>query len=472
MEKKQSLKTLFSCIVILLIFPVFAFAGSVILEWEANSETDLAQYRVYYGTFSRDYKPFIPVGNVTTYTMTDLEDGETYYFALTAVDTSGNESGYSAEAVYTVPFGRDIDPPPPASITDGLVGAWMMTEGSGTLVADAGGKGNDGTLGKNGTSPVPAWISDGTYGNTVRLTGAGWNDAGKGSYIDLGHFNITGDQMTMGIMFKMNDLEPYDGRLISKQKAQYDNDHFWMLSRYSNNSLRFRLKAGGSVTKLVSSQSNLYSAGQWVFAVATYDGSAMKIYCNGNLVGSTSKTGNVDNSSDYKTYIGVGQIGSNLYTSFNGDVAFAFMYERALTEDEINLFYQKGKQVLTSGTPADTAAPSVTILSPTSNETYATAEATVKLEGTSSDNIGVTQVQWGNSLGGNGTASGTTSWSVASIALKEGANVITVTAFDAAGNEQTDKLTVTYEPPDTIPPVLEIIAPTTADAFETECVFN
>ena len=50
---------------------------------------------------------------------------------------------------------------------------------------------------------------------------------------------------------------------------------------------------------------------------------------------------------------------------------------------------------------------------------------------------------WVNSRGGSGTASGTTSWTVPSIALQTGSNVLTVTARDAAGNTSSDALTVT-----------------------------
>ena len=76
----------------------------------------------------------------------------------------------------------------------------------------------------------------------------------------------------------------------------------------------------------------------------------------------------------------------------------------------------------------DTAAPVVTISSPTSAATYSTAAATVSLSGTASDSVGVTQVTWVNNRGGSGTASGATSWTVPSIALQTGANVLTVTA--------------------------------------------
>jgi len=80
-----------------------AAAGQVTLAWDANTEPDLSGYRIYYGTASGTYGTPINVGNVLTYTVTGLTDGLTYYFALTAYDTFGNESGYSNEVVYAVP---------------------------------------------------------------------------------------------------------------------------------------------------------------------------------------------------------------------------------------------------------------------------------------------------------------------------------------------------------------------------------
>lgn len=67
------------------------------LTWNANTDSDLAGYRVYYGTSSRNYPNSISVGKVTSATVSGLTVGTTYYFALKAFDTSGNLSGYSAE---------------------------------------------------------------------------------------------------------------------------------------------------------------------------------------------------------------------------------------------------------------------------------------------------------------------------------------------------------------------------------------
>ena len=90
----------------------------------------------------------------------------------------------------------------------------------------------------------------------------------------------------------------------------------------------------------------------------------------------------------------------------------------------------------------DTTAPAVTITAPTSAATYTATGTTVALSGTASDNVGVLQVTWANNRGGSGTATGTTTWSVSAVALQTGANVVTVTARDAAGNIASDVLTV------------------------------
>ena len=71
--------------------------GSAIVSWNANTESDLAGYQVFYGTSSRNYPNSISVGKVTSATITGLTVGTTYYIAVKALDTSGNLSGFSAE---------------------------------------------------------------------------------------------------------------------------------------------------------------------------------------------------------------------------------------------------------------------------------------------------------------------------------------------------------------------------------------
>lgn len=62
---------------------------------------DLAGYKIYYGISSGNFTIVIDVGNVTTYKIENLNH-DTYYFAVTAYDNSGNESGYSNEVSKTI----------------------------------------------------------------------------------------------------------------------------------------------------------------------------------------------------------------------------------------------------------------------------------------------------------------------------------------------------------------------------------
>jgi hypothetical protein len=93
-------------IILFAAFPYFflalpgVHAAQVTLTWDANTEPDLAGYKIYYGTSSRNYEYSVYVGDTTTYTVANLQDGNTYYFAATAVDFSNLESDYSTEVVY------------------------------------------------------------------------------------------------------------------------------------------------------------------------------------------------------------------------------------------------------------------------------------------------------------------------------------------------------------------------------------
>jgi hypothetical protein len=107
----------------------------------------------------------------------------------------------------------------------------------------------------------------------------------------------------------------------------------------------------------------------------------------------------------------------------------------------------------------DTTAPAVTITSPTSNTTYSTSSNPIGLGGSTSDNIGVTQVTWSSNRGGSGTCSGTTSWTCSGITLSGGENVLTVTGRDAANNYASDSLTVTLSCSYSIDPWYSNIGP-------------
>jgi hypothetical protein len=96
---------LFACS--FLIREPFGWSQTAQMSWDANSEQDLNGYKIYYGMASRTYDQSMDVGPVVNYDVTGLLPGVIYYFAVTAHNNSGSESGYSNEATYvsgTVPI--------------------------------------------------------------------------------------------------------------------------------------------------------------------------------------------------------------------------------------------------------------------------------------------------------------------------------------------------------------------------------
>ena len=73
----------------------------ITLEWDANSEADLAGYKLHYGLESGKYASTVDVGSLTLHTLSGLMKSKTYYIAATAYNTAGNESDRSNEVIYT-----------------------------------------------------------------------------------------------------------------------------------------------------------------------------------------------------------------------------------------------------------------------------------------------------------------------------------------------------------------------------------
>jgi len=102
-----------SNIIIVIVILLFAGAmwfyypsktGSATLSWSANTESDLAGYKIYYSATPRTgtcppggYPQKVDVGNKTSYAIDKLEKGRAYYFSITSYDATGNESCFSSE---------------------------------------------------------------------------------------------------------------------------------------------------------------------------------------------------------------------------------------------------------------------------------------------------------------------------------------------------------------------------------------
>lgn len=131
MRRFRGILVLFLALIFMI--PSLVFGLSIRVTWNPNTESDLAGYKVYYGTQSGVYGNPVDVGNVTTWNLDNVAEKTTYYFALTAYDTSGNESLKSEEASVTTP---DQTPPNAPNIIEVVPGV-KSVDISWSSVADA-----------------------------------------------------------------------------------------------------------------------------------------------------------------------------------------------------------------------------------------------------------------------------------------------------------------------------------------------
>ena len=234
-----------------------------------------------------------------------------------------------------------------------LVAHWRFDETSGTIAHDASGNGHDGTI-----TGDPKW-GGGKIGGALEFNGTG-------DVVELGAFDVVGPGITIAAWLKPNSFGINDGRVLTKANEWGENDHWWMLSTIAEAGeirLRFRLKTtdGQSTTTLIAS-SGVVEIGEWQHAAATWDGTTMRLYLNGEEVGSTAKGGDAV-ATDASVKASIGSQPPDAYATdishiskyFDGFLDDVRLYDGALSQDEIQILMEaSGGYAFAFGpTPAD-----------------------------------------------------------------------------------------------------------------------
>jgi PKD repeat protein len=420
-----SLRELFSHFLLvgfaLLLFSGNLFAGSANLAWNASTSSNVGGYKVSYGQSSGSYSSTVDVGNKTTYSVPNLQEGTKYYFAVKAYDSAKTvESAYSNETNFTVPTTASAltadftasktsgvaslsvsftpvttgtitswkwdfpgsqtpsvtnttakvttatyptagaynvsltvtgssgsvtktypnlitvtapattpttpttptapttptTPTTPDTSSNGLVAAYGFEDASGTAVADASGKGNNGTI--NGAVS----ISTGHSGKALKFNGSSnWITVNDSASLDL----ATG--MTLEAWVYPLSQSNGGNTIILKEApgaevyALYSEEDVNLPVSYINN---------GSYRNVTGP--NRLPANTWTHLVATYDGSYQRLYVNGVQVAQKAQSGQIQQSS------GVLRIGGNSVWGeyFDGYIDEVRIYNRALTATEVS----------------------------------------------------------------------------------------------------------------------------------------
>ncbi len=184
LDMAQTLYLVAMWTVILFLSIAAAQAGQVTLAWNASSGA--TGYQVHYGTASGSYTNNANAGNTTTYTVANLADGKTYYFAVKAYDGAGNQSGFSNEVSTTL---AAVAPAPVANFsantTSGAAPLAVQFSNSSTNATAWSWNFGDGTS-STAQNPAKTYSSAGTYTVSLTATGSGGSHtATKTGYITV-----------------------------------------------------------------------------------------------------------------------------------------------------------------------------------------------------------------------------------------------------------------------------------------------
>ncbi len=195
-----------------------------------------------------------------------------------------------------------------------LVAAFGFEATSGTLVSDASGNGNNGTLENDADRSANGYSDQALETN------------GLDGHVDLAGLDVPGTQLTLMAWINADDFGTSDARILSKSTGAAAADHVWMLSTVTGSHVRFRLRTtdGNSTTTLIGTGDTL-SAGTWHHVAATYDGTTMRLYQDGNQVGSVARTGDIFQAPTVNAYIGANPgSGSQVFDGRIDDVKIFF----------------------------------------------------------------------------------------------------------------------------------------------------
>jgi hypothetical protein len=199
----------------------------------------------------------------------------------------------------------------------GLVAAYSFGEGAGTTVADASGKGNNGTI-SNAT-----WTAAGRYGGALLFNGTNaWVTVLDSSSLTL----TTG--MTLEAWVQPTSASSNAFRTIMLKERPSGLSY----SMYSNNASKrpsSYINLGG-IDQSVQGPATLLS-NSWTHVAVTYDGTTLRLYVNGALVTSKSLPGALVAGG------GALRIGGNSVWGewFMGYIDEVRIYNRALAVGEI-----------------------------------------------------------------------------------------------------------------------------------------
>lgn len=226
------------------------------------------------------------------------------------------------------------------------VAHWRLDECQGAIAHDVSSNNNHGTINiaSGGSQNTVGTCSSGNateawYNGQEGVFNGSLSFDGTDDYIDLGNDSSIRDftdQISVSAWAKYN---AYGGGGQSYSVIAVKGSPWTFLLENYASKIRFRVTVGGLDRNAADSE--IHELNRWYHFVGTYDGANIKIYKDGELVGTTPITGNLA-VNDVTAKIGTYQ-GTNY--NFNGQIDDVRIYNYALTQEQIKLLYNDNAAV-------------------------------------------------------------------------------------------------------------------------------
>jgi hypothetical protein len=216
-----------------------------------------------------------------------------------------------------------------AGVLDSVAGWWPMYEGSGQVVHDLSGHGNNGMLGSTPGVDAndPTWIRGFLFGSALRFDGNDVVRIPDGASLDT-------PNVTVSAWVRATSSPGSFKYVLSKGAQQQCRSATYGLYTAAGGGIRFYDTTTGPDTWHLSGEaapSQIWD-GRWHFVAGTFDGTTGKLFVDGRLIpGSTDQQYGA--SGPLTGDMGLGTYNDNCDLYYTGDIDEVAVFNQALPVD-------------------------------------------------------------------------------------------------------------------------------------------
>ncbi len=214
-----------------------------------------------------------------------------------------------------------------------LVGWWPMNDGKGQTVKDWSGRGNNGVLGASSAVEAtdPSWIKGVFLGSALRFDGVD-------DVVTIPDSSaLEPSRITVAAWVRNTGSPGTFKYIVAKAAADCDHSSYGLYTG-PDGGLAFYIADGSQFYRSPQMSQNVWD-GQWHHVAGTFDGDTVRLYVDGNQVGSGTPAAT---SIDYANPVGGGTIGAfpdstcwHGPLTLQGDIDGVQIWSQALPVDSI-----------------------------------------------------------------------------------------------------------------------------------------